>query len=147
MALHLMMDVEKKKIPPFPHHKDYIYRCRRFFEARTIISFLSIARFQAFKEAWNGFRYQCGIPRDILIDPTNACNLRCKGCWAVDYDSTPELSFEKMDSLLTEAEKLCTLDILMTGGEPLMRKDDILRLAQKHRRLYFGIFTNGTLID
>ncbi|NLF80135.1 MAG: radical SAM protein, partial [Clostridia bacterium] len=33
------------------------------------------------------------------------------------------------------------------GGEPLLRKDDILRLARKHQNLTFGVFTNATLID
>ncbi len=138
---------ERKKIPPFPHHKDYVYRCQRFFEARTIFSFMSIANFRVIKEAWNGYRYQCAIPRDILIDPTNACNIQCNGCWAKDYDNHQSLSYAKLDEVMTEAQKLGTMDILMTGGEPLLRKDDILKLAEKHRKLFFGVFTNGILID
>ncbi len=144
---YLTIDGERKRIPPFPHHKDYVYRCSRFFAAKNIWSFISIARFRAFKEISNSYRYKCGIPRDILIDPTNACNLRCTGCWADDYDSRQQLSFEKLDSLMVEARQLGTMDILMTGGEPMIRKDDILKLAEKHNKLYFGIFTNGTLID
>ena len=35
----------------------------------------------------------------------------------------------------------------MTGGEPLVRKNDILKLAEKHDDCVFMIFTNGTLID
>lgn len=35
----------------------------------------------------------------------------------------------------------------MTGGEPLVRKDDIVKLAEKHNDCAFHIFTNGTLID
>jgi MoaA/NifB/PqqE/SkfB family radical SAM enzyme len=87
------------------------------------------------------------IPRDLLIDPTSRCNLKCKGCWAVDYKKNKDLSYEKLDEILTEAQKIGVIDILMTGGEPLMRKNDILKLAAKHRQLTFGIFTNGTLID
>ncbi len=34
-----------------------------------------------------------------------------------------------------------------TGGEPLMRKKEILTLVEKHEKLTFGMFTNGTLID
>jgi MoaA/NifB/PqqE/SkfB family radical SAM enzyme len=137
----------KRRIPPFPHHKDYVYRCKRFFEAKSLGSFMAVARFRVLVEFWKFFRYQCGVPRDILLDPTNACNLHCTGCWAEEYDSHNRLSFEKLDSLLVEARKLGTLDILMTGGEPMVRKDEILRLAEKHRKLFFGLFTNGTLID
>lgn len=144
---YLLVNGEKKKIPPFPHHKDYVYRCKRFFAAKSLWSFMSIQRFRAFREIRNCRKFKCGIPRDILIDPTNACNLRCKGCWANDYDGKQQLSYEKLDDLLREAEKLGTMDILFTGGEPLLRKAEILQLARAHRRLYFGIFTNGTLID
>ncbi len=33
----------------------------------------------------------------------------------------------------------------MTGGEPLIRKADILKLAEAHPYSSFHIFTNGTL--
>ena len=36
---------------------------------------------------------------------------------------------------------------MMTGGEPLVRKADILKLAEKHNDCEFSIFTNSTLID
>ena len=35
----------------------------------------------------------------------------------------------------------------MTGGEPLVRKKDIIRLCEKHQDCAFHAFTNGTLID
>jgi MoaA/NifB/PqqE/SkfB family radical SAM enzyme len=36
---------------------------------------------------------------------------------------------------------------LFSGGEPLLRKKDIIRLCEKHQDCYFSCFTNGTLID
>jgi MoaA/NifB/PqqE/SkfB family radical SAM enzyme len=36
---------------------------------------------------------------------------------------------------------------MLTGGEPLVRKKDILRLAEKHNDVEFSIYTNSTLID
>ena len=36
---------------------------------------------------------------------------------------------------------------MFTGGEPLVRKKDILRLAEEHHDCEFHCFTNGTLID
>lgn len=143
----LTINNHKEKIPSFPHHKDYIYRCRNFFTAKSALAFLSIGRFRAIKETLNCRRYGCGIPRDILIDPTNACNLSCIGCWSHDYDNKSRLSYEKLDSLFTEAEKLGVMDILYTGGEPMLCKNDLVKLAEGHRKLFFGIFTNGTLID
>lgn len=93
------------------------------------------------------WRTKSFIPRLLLIDPTSSCNLECIGCWAKDYEKHVNLSFEKLDELCTDAQKLGVLQIVFSGGEPLMRKNDILKLAEKHRKLTFGMFTNGTLID
>lgn len=87
------------------------------------------------------------VPWAILMDPTEKCNLRCKGCWAGDYQTTNELDFETMDRILTEAEDLGIYFIVISGGEPLLRKDDIVKLAEKHEGQVFHLFTNGTLID
>ena len=81
------------------------------------------------------------------MDPTSACNMRCKGCWAAEYGHNQNLTFEEMDRVLTEAKELGTHACLFTGGEPLMRKADIIRLCEKHRDIAFHAFTNGTLID
>jgi MoaA/NifB/PqqE/SkfB family radical SAM enzyme len=48
---------------------------------------------------------------------------------------------------MDEAEELGIYLIVMSGGEPLIRKDDIMSLAQKHQNLCFHIYTNATLID
>lgn len=93
------------------------------------------------------WRTKSSIPRLLLIDPTSSCNLECIGCWAKDYEKHVNLSFEKLDELCTDAQKLGVLQIVFSGGEPMMRKKDILKLAEKHRKLTFGMFTNGTLID
>lgn len=52
-----------------------------------------------------------------------------------------------MDSLVRQGKKLGIHEYVMTGGEPLCRKDDILRLARNHSDCGFMIFTNGTLVD
>ena len=89
----------------------------------------------------------CNIPWAILMDPTSACNLKCTGCWAAEYGHKQSLTFEEMDRVLTEAKALGTHACLFTGGEPLLRKKDIIRLCEKHRDMAFHAFTNGTLID
>ncbi len=106
------------------------------------------AGFRGFKIAQaNKEKYGCSIPWLILIDPTSACNLKCTGCWAAEYGHTKQLSYEDMDKLITEAEALGTHAFLMTGGEPLIRKDDIIKLCEAHPYSHFHCFTNGTLID
>ena len=89
----------------------------------------------------------CNIPWLVLMDPTSACNMRCTGCWAAEYGHKQNLSYEVMDKVLTEGKELGLHACLFTGGEPLMRKKDILRLCEKHKDVAFHAFTNGTLID
>ena len=92
-------------------------------------------------------KYDCNMPWILLFDPTSACNLHCKGCWAAEYGNRLNLSYEDMDRIVTEGEELGIHWYMMTGGEPMCRKADILKLAEKHQTSVFHLFTNGTLID
>ena len=95
----------------------------------------------------NREKYQCNVPWAILLDPTSACNLHCTGCWAAEYGNRLNLSFEDMDRIVTQGKELGIYLYFFTGGEPLVRKDDIIRLCEKHDDCGFHAFTNGTLID
>ena len=90
--------------------------------------------------------YECNIPWLILFDPTSACNMKCKGCWAGTYGHKYNLSFEDMDKIIREGKELGVYLYMLTGGEPLVRKDDILKLAKKHNDVEFSIYTNSTFI-
>ena len=109
----------------------------------------------AYEAGYRGFRiaqdmkkkHDINIPWIILVDPTSACNLKCTGCWSAEYGHLIQLSYEELDRIITEGEELGIYAWLMTGGEPLIRKADILKLAEAHPYSSFHIFTNGTLID
>ena len=89
----------------------------------------------------------CNIPWAILLDPTSACNMHCTGCWAAEYGNRLNLTFEELDSIVTQGKKLGTYMYIFTGGEPLVRKKDVIALCEKHSDCEFLSFTNGTLID
>lgn len=95
----------------------------------------------------NREKYKCNIPWLILFDPTDACNLHCTGCWSGTYGHKNNMSFEDMDKIVTQGKELGTHLYLMTGGEPTVRKNDILKLAAKHNDCMFALFSNSTLID
>jgi len=106
------------------------------------------AGFRGYRTAMeNAKKYDCNIPWIMLIDPTSACNLHCVGCWAAEYGNKLNLSFEDLDSIITQGKELGIHAYLLTGGEPLVRKDDVIRLCRKHSDCEFQAFTNGTLID
>ena len=52
----------------------------------------------------NREKYQCNVPWAILLDPTSACNLHCTGCWAAEYGYKQNLSFEDIDSIVTQGQ-------------------------------------------
>ena len=92
-------------------------------------------------------KYRCNIPWAILLDPTSACNLQCAGCWAAEYGHKLNLSFEDIDSIICQGKELGIHVYIYTGGEPLVRKHDLIRLCEKHQDCAFLCFTNATLID
>ena len=95
----------------------------------------------------NREKYGCNIPWLILFDPTSACNMHCAGCWSGTYGHKHNLSYEDMDKIITQGKELGIYLYMMTGGEPLVRKNDILKLAEKHNDVELSIYTNSTLID
>jgi len=81
------------------------------------------------------------------MDPTAACNLKCTGCWAQEYKKTDSLSYETLDRIINEGKELGTYLYIFSGGEPLLRKKDLIKLADKHDECIFLAFTNATLVD
>lgn len=52
-----------------------------------------------------------------------------------------------MDKIVTEGKALGVYLYMLTGGEPLVRKKDILRLAEKHKGCGIFYLYESTLID
>lgn len=89
----------------------------------------------------------CNVPWAVLLDPTSACNLHCTGCWAAEYGNRLNLSLETIDSIIRQGKRLGIHMYIYTGGEPLVRKKDLIKICEMHSDCEFLSFTNGTLID
>lgn len=114
-----------------------------FFENFIVnTSFIGSRRQDAAKE-----EHDCNIPWAILMDLTSACNLKCTGCWAAEYGHKLNLEYDVLDDIIRQGTELGTYMYIFSGGEPLVRKDDIIRLCEAHPDCEFLAFTNGTLID
>ena len=87
------------------------------------------------------------MPWAVLLDPTSACNLHCTGCWAAEYGNKLNLTLEDMDSIISQGKELGIYMYIYTGGEPLVRKADLIKLCELHPDCEFLSFTNATLID
>ena len=84
-------------------------------------------------------------PGAILLDPTSACNMHCTGCWAAEYGHKLNLSLETIESIIRQGKELGTYMYIYTGGEPMVRKADLIRICEMHPDCEFLSFTNGTI--
>ena len=57
------------------------------------------------------------------------------------------MSPEVLASVVDQAAELGVSVIVIAGGEPLVRQEEIFALAKAHPRILFPVFTNGLLID
>lgn len=90
------------------------------------------------------------IPRDVRLQITNRCNLKCNHCFANGGTSfSNELSTTEVISLLYELKNAGTEMVTLTGGEPLVVKDKALAAIREGVRLGFKMHlnTNATLMD
>ncbi len=87
------------------------------------------------------------VPFVVAISPTMRCNLSCRGCYSALYSKQGELSEGELDRLFAECKSMGAYFVVLTGGEPFLLRESLLRLFRKHRDMYFLIFTNGTMLD
>lgn len=85
------------------------------------------------------------VPEMFVIDPTGRCNLHCTKCYSAHNTAADELPFEEIDRLMTEACSLHINLVTLTGGEPFINPRTI-ELIEKHREIFFLIYSNGLLI-
>ncbi len=95
----------------------------------------------------NREKYKCNVPFILLFDPTSACNLHCKGCWSAEYGHKSNLSLDEMRSIINQGTELGTHFYMLTGGEPLIKKKEVLTLCEENPDCMFLAYTNATLID
>ncbi|MCU0247316.1 MAG: radical SAM protein [Bryobacter sp.] len=87
------------------------------------------------------------LPFFVAISPWMNCNLHCTGCYAGLYSRDGELTEAEMDSLLAQCKRIGNYFVVLTGGEPYLKTDLLLRLFRKHNDMYFLTYTNGTHFD
>ncbi len=95
---------------------------------------------------------RAGMPAlaSVVIEPTDRCNLRCPGCYAVSGEKGDDLPFDIMVEIVEEAVGMGATLITVSGGEPFLRERSdkaVTRLAARFPYHGFLVYTNGTLID
>jgi MoaA/NifB/PqqE/SkfB family radical SAM enzyme len=94
---------------------------------------------------WDGLL----VPPVMIVSITSRCNLTCTGCYMHGRSEKlkADMSPETLMSVIDQAAELGVSIIVIAGGEPLVRQEEIFTLAKTHPHILFPVFTNGLLID
>lgn len=88
-------------------------------------------------------------PRIVSWNITSSCNLRCPHCYLSAGHSYPdELTTDEGLGLIDQMAEAGTELLILTGGEPLLRKDlPILAHHAAHQHIQVVLGTNGTALN
>ena len=89
------------------------------------------------------------VPPVMIASITSRCNLSCAGCYmhGREHQVAREMEPGTLVRVVDQAAELGVAIIVIAGGEPLVRQEEILALAKRHPQILFPVFTNGLLID
>lgn len=85
------------------------------------------------------------FPPFLYLSITNACNLRCQGCWVDVGGPRVEINLEDLNRTIDGAKKQGNRFFGILGGEPFMHPE-LLDLLAAHPDCYFQVFTNGQFL-
>ncbi|MFT5173282.1 MAG: radical SAM protein with 4Fe4S-binding SPASM domain [Gammaproteobacteria bacterium] len=113
---------------------------------------LNSASDDEFFEEFTRRAVQQRVPLDASIELTHRCNLRCVHCYLGDQKEirqhrSDELSTDAFKALLDEMADAGTLNLTLTGGDPMVRKDFCtLYEYAVHKGFLITVFCDGALI-
>lgn len=85
----------------------------------------------------------------VYLEVTNRCNLSCTHCYAEANEAkTNEMTKEQIFNIIDQLEEIGVLEIIITGGEALVR-DDIFDIMEYivEKKIDFSLFTNSLLLN
>jgi len=86
------------------------------------------------------------FPPFLFLALTDACNLRCHGCWVRSQGAVNELSEEDVHAIIAAGKRRKCRFYTLLGGEPMMYAR-LWGVIRRHRDCYFQIITNGMFLD
>jgi SynChlorMet cassette radical SAM/SPASM protein ScmE len=88
-------------------------------------------------------------PKQVDINITNDCNLRCKYCYhfGSEDDTGRDLPASEWLLFFEELNRCGVMEVVIAGGEPFIR-EDLKEIIQGiiRNRMRFSLLTNGTLV-
>ncbi len=74
------------------------------------------------------------------------CNLKCKWCDTSETQTINTAKEMSVKKVIIEIEKLGTRNVTITGGEPMMQREELISLLNKLKKDFYhvSVETNGT---
>ncbi len=82
------------------------------------------------------------FPPFLFLALTNACNLRCHGCWIESHGAAESLSLADVLTIIAAGKRQNSYFFTLLGGEPMMYRH-LWEVIDSHPECYFQIITNG----
>ena len=86
------------------------------------------------------------FPPFLFLALTDACNLRCRGCWVGSEGNVRQLSDGQIDQIIETGKRHGSYYVTLLGGEPFMH-ESLFEIIERHPDCYFQIITNGMFLD
>jgi MoaA/NifB/PqqE/SkfB family radical SAM enzyme len=118
---------------------------RQFYANRSVKTWKRLPRFYYRRHV---LRQPVPLIMDIAV--TYRCQCRCVHCCAeaLRGSGTTELKTEELKSLIDQAEHMGVMQVVFSGGEPLLRKDIVELVRYAHDAgMMIRLNTNGLLLN
>jgi MoaA/NifB/PqqE/SkfB family radical SAM enzyme len=86
------------------------------------------------------------FPPFLFLALTDACNLRCHGCWIDTSGRVNSLSEADVEAVIAAGKKQKSYFYTLLGGEPMIYPG-LWNIIERHPECYFQIITNGLFFD
>jgi MoaA/NifB/PqqE/SkfB family radical SAM enzyme len=133
---YISKEVLFKAVSSLTGGKFAVYRSKRLEEVR-----------ENYKQKYGSYP-----PMYITLSPTQACNLKCVGCYSSsDEKSKTYLPYEMLERILNDLyDNMANRFVSISGGEPFMYQDrgkTLFDLFAQFNDRYFMVYTNGILLN
>lgn len=133
---HLKRAIRKSLFSPVPS----------LFQLKQAFTFYSNYKQSEKRRQLNQIKFNSVIPPVCIFSVTWDCNLKCKGCYALNYEKQNVLTTDEIISAIKHVLDCGTYMFIIAGGEPLTIKELIPELGKISKGI-FMLFTNGLLLD
>lgn len=90
----------------------------------------------------------------FYVNPTDKCNANCPYCYLPQRikNRGKTMTYSELEVIVKKASRFFNTrgtegSVIFHGSEPLLNKENLFKIIEKHRYMHFGVQTNGFLLS